>query len=50
VALVHQLRYRQRNGERRSLRDVAAELARCGHINVNGKPDAAKSVAAMLAR
>ena len=48
VALVKQLRRKQRNGERRSLRDVAAELARRGHVNVNGKPYAAKSVAAML--
>jgi DNA invertase Pin-like site-specific DNA recombinase len=48
VALVKQLRRKQRNGERRSLRDVAAELARRGYVNANGVPYAAKSVAAML--
>jgi hypothetical protein len=48
VALVQQLRHRQRNGERRSLREISAELARRGYLNVNGVPYAPKSVAAML--
>src|SRR5262249_14454643 len=48
VALVQQLRYRQRNGERRSLREISAELARRGYLNVNGVPYAPKSIAAML--
>lgn len=39
-----------RTGDRRSLRDVAAELAKLGYTNVNGQPYAAKSVRAMLAQ
>jgi DNA invertase Pin-like site-specific DNA recombinase len=34
----------------RSLREVAAELARRGHVNSNGKPFNPKSIASMLAR
>jgi DNA invertase Pin-like site-specific DNA recombinase len=37
-----------KTGERRSLRDVAAELAAKGHLNANGRPYNAKSVRAML--
>lgn len=39
-----------RTGERRSLRDIAIELAKLGYRNLNGQPYAAKSVRAMLAQ
>lgn len=42
------LRRRSPKGHRRSLRDVAAELARLGYLNVNGKPFAAMSIKSML--
>jgi hypothetical protein len=48
VALVQQLRYRQRDGRRRSLREISAELARRRYLNVNGVPYAPKSIAVML--
>jgi hypothetical protein len=34
--------------QRFGLRDVAAELARLGYLNVNGKPYAAMSIKSML--
>lgn len=37
-----------KTGERRSLRQISAELARAGHVNERGKPYSAKSVRAML--
>jgi DNA invertase Pin-like site-specific DNA recombinase len=48
VALVRQLRRKRRNGQRRSLRDISAELAVRGFVNANGVPYAAKSINAML--
>ncbi len=42
------LRRRSPKGHQRSLRDVAAELARLGYLNINGKPFAAMSVKSML--
>jgi hypothetical protein len=48
VALVQQLQHKERNGERRSLRGISAELARRGYLNVNGKPYGPKSIASML--
>jgi DNA invertase Pin-like site-specific DNA recombinase len=48
VALAKALRRKQRNGERRSLRDVSAELAARGYVNERGRPYAAASVNAML--
>jgi len=39
-----------KTGKRRSLREVAAELARIGHVNERGKPYAAQSVRMMLER
>jgi DNA invertase Pin-like site-specific DNA recombinase len=48
-ALAKELRRKPRGGKRPSLRDVSAELAARGHVNANGVPYAAKSVAAMLA-
>jgi DNA invertase Pin-like site-specific DNA recombinase len=42
------LRRRSPKGHQRSLRDVAAELARLGYLNVNGKLFAAMSVKSML--
>jgi DNA invertase Pin-like site-specific DNA recombinase len=46
VALAKQLRGKGKR--RRSLRQVSAELAKAGHVNVNGKPYAAASVQSML--
>ena len=37
-----------KTGERRSLREIAAELAAGGHVNVNGRPYNAKSIKAMI--
>jgi DNA invertase Pin-like site-specific DNA recombinase len=42
------LRRRSPKGQQRSLRDVAAELARLGYLNINGKPFAAMSIKSML--
>ena len=39
-----------RTGEVRSLRQIAAELARLGHVGPSGKPYGAESVKLMLAR
>jgi hypothetical protein len=51
VALVKRLRRRNpKTGERRSLRAVAAELAKLGHVNVHGRPFAAESIKAMVDR
>jgi hypothetical protein len=49
VALVKRLRRRNpKTGERKSLRSIAAELAKLGHLNVNGRPFAAKTIQAMI--
>jgi DNA invertase Pin-like site-specific DNA recombinase len=49
VALAKRLRRRNpKTGERKSLRAIAAELARLGHVNVNGRPFAAESIQAMV--
>jgi hypothetical protein len=49
VALAKQLRHRNRKtGERKSLRSIAAELARRGYVNVHGRPFAAESIKAMV--
>jgi hypothetical protein len=39
-----------KTGDRRSLRDIAAALAKAGHISSTGRPYSAKSVRAMLAQ
>src|SRR4051812_18491132 len=50
VALAKRLhRVSPKTGERRSLREIAAELARAGHLNEYCKPYAAQSVKYMLA-
>src|SRR5262249_14537604 len=49
VALAKRLRRRNpKTGERRSLRSIAAELAKLGHVNINGRPFAAESIQAMV--
>jgi len=48
VALARRLRRKRPKGGQLSLRAVADELARQGHVNERGKPYAAKSVASML--
>lgn len=48
VAEAKRLRRRSPKGHQRSLREVSAELARLGYLNVNGKPFAAMSVRSML--
>jgi hypothetical protein len=49
VALAKRLRRRNpKTGERKSLRSIAAELARQGHLNVYGRPFAAESILAMV--
>jgi hypothetical protein len=37
-----------RTGERRSLRDIAAELAKLGHVNASGKPYHPDAIRRML--
>jgi hypothetical protein len=44
------LRRRSPKGHQRSLRDVAAELAKLGHLNERGATFSAASVASMLVR
>jgi hypothetical protein len=49
VALAKRLRRRNpKTGERKSLRAIATELARLGHVNANGRPFAAESIKAMV--
>jgi hypothetical protein len=49
VALARRLRRRGRTkGERLSYRAVAADLAKRGYLNVNGRPYAAESIKAMV--
>jgi hypothetical protein len=48
VAQAPQLR-RKRGGRRLGLRDISAELARQGHVNMFGRPFAASSINGMLA-
>jgi hypothetical protein len=37
-----------KTGKRRSLREIAAELAQVGHLNERGKPYTAQSIKTML--
>jgi len=49
VALAKRLHHRNpKTGGRKSLRGIAAELAKLGHVNVNGRPFAAESIQAMI--
>jgi DNA invertase Pin-like site-specific DNA recombinase len=48
VLKAKQLRRRSPKGHQRSLRDVAAELVRLGHVNAAGRPFSASSIKAML--
>jgi hypothetical protein len=49
VALAKMLNRRNpKTGERKSLRPIAAELAKLGHVNVNARPFAAESIQAMI--
>jgi DNA invertase Pin-like site-specific DNA recombinase len=48
VALAKRLRRKRRNGAQPSLRDVSADLARRGYLNVNGSPYSACSIASMV--
>jgi hypothetical protein len=43
-----QLRRKRPKGGRRSLREIAAELAQHGHLNEHGRPFAATSIRNML--
>jgi hypothetical protein len=47
VALAKQLRRRRPKGGRRSLREVAAELARLGHFNQRGNVFSSSAIASM---
>jgi hypothetical protein len=49
VALAKRLWRKRRNGAQPSLRDVSAELAQRGHLNANGSPYSACSIASMVA-
>jgi hypothetical protein len=49
VALVKRLRRRNpKTGERKSLRSIAAELAKLGYVNFRGRPFGAESINGML--
>jgi DNA invertase Pin-like site-specific DNA recombinase len=48
VREAQRLRRRSPKGRQRSLRDVAAELAQLGYLNINGKPFAAMSIKSMV--
>ena len=48
VALVRQLRRKRPKAGQRSLREIADELTRRGHLNQNGRPFAAMSIRNML--
>jgi DNA invertase Pin-like site-specific DNA recombinase len=43
------LRRRSPKGHQRSLRDIAAELAKLGYVNASGQPFSASSVQSMVA-
>jgi hypothetical protein len=49
VALAKKLARYTINGCKRSLRDVAAELAAAGHVPKSGKPYAATAISRMIA-
>jgi DNA invertase Pin-like site-specific DNA recombinase len=49
VALAKKLARYTVNGRKRSLRDVAAELAAAGHVATSGKPYAATAISRMIA-
>lgn len=48
--LARKLRRKLPKGGQMSLRDIAAELAKQGHLNANGRPYNPKTVAAMISR
>ncbi len=48
--LARKLRRKLPKGGQMSLRDIAAELAKQGHLNANGQPYNPKTVAAMISR
>ena len=49
VALAKRLRRASpKTGKRRSMPEIAAELAQVGHLNERGKPYAAQSIKMML--
>ncbi len=48
VALVRELHRKPRKGDRMSLRAIAVEVAKQGHLNANDQPYNPKSIAAML--
>jgi hypothetical protein len=48
VALAKKLARYTINGRKRSLRDVAAELASAGHVTKSGKPYAATAISRMI--
>jgi DNA invertase Pin-like site-specific DNA recombinase len=50
VTLARKLHRYPVNGRRRSLRDIAAELAAAGHVTAKGKPYAAAAVRKMVRR
>jgi DNA invertase Pin-like site-specific DNA recombinase len=50
VALAKRLARYHAKGHKRSLRDIAAELAAQGHVNTSGKPYEASAVARMIAK
>jgi hypothetical protein len=50
VREANRLRRRSPKGHQRSLRDVAAELAKLGYVNATGKEFSAASVQSMLVR
>lgn len=50
VALAKKLARYPVKGEKRSLRDIAAELEKIGFVNENGKPFAAMAISRMIAR
>jgi DNA invertase Pin-like site-specific DNA recombinase len=48
VALAKRLARYSRKGHKRSLREIAAELAAAGHVNTSGKPYEASAIKRML--
>src|SRR5262249_36509585 len=48
VAEAKRLHRRSPKGHRRSLREIAAELARIGHVNKRGQPFSASSIKSMI--
>jgi DNA invertase Pin-like site-specific DNA recombinase len=50
VALVRSLRRKRPKGGQRSLKEIAAELERLGHVNSRRRPFSASAIASMLRR